>query len=101
MQTLRKAGIVAAPLEERIIALLRERNWLVHEARSDFPAVASLPVHYDSIMVRIERISAEVAACTSELLTVLKSRGRALGLPKAELDTRLAEIRRERGLDQS
>lgn len=81
-----KAGLLSSVLEERFIALLEERNWLVHRSRED----SQNAIHCDKtakiLIGRLNAMADETTALLKEIGTLVEQFVRQHGVSAEHID---------------
>ncbi len=92
---LRAANLLSADHESRLLALLRERNWLVHSSRADSRAVVYSKSQFESLQLRLDKIAEEALAMLREVAVLSERHLIAHGVAQSYIDNAAATLLKE------
>jgi hypothetical protein len=94
IRALRGVGKLPAAIEQRFLALLKERNWLVHSSRATNRDAVLDDEACKSLLVRLEVLAEEARLLLREVGSASQEFVLNNGVPKAEIDRLTQEILR-------
>lgn len=92
IHALRRAGKMPATLEQRFLALLKERNWLVHSSRATNRNAVINDEVCQSLLARLEALAEEARLLLLEIDSASQTFVSNNGVPKSEIDRLTQEV---------
>lgn len=92
IHALRGAGKMPVAIEQRFIALLKERNWLVHRSRATNRTAVHDKKACESLLVRLEGLAEEARLLLREIGNASEKFVFQNGVPKEEINRLTQEI---------
>ena len=97
LNEIRDADVLDAGLVDRVQALVRSRNWLVHHAKRENRGVVNDMARYDRLAARLGEIAEEATKLQSELGRELEEYIVRAGVDRTAVDAEAARLQREWG----
>jgi hypothetical protein len=92
VRELRDQNLLEQVLEQRLIAFLDERNWLVHRSKRENRGILSDLARYESLVSRLDGLAEEATSLQSLLGAELEAFVINSGVDKAYIDSQAAKI---------
>ena len=89
---LRAANLVSDELETRFLALLHERNWLVHASRSDSHGAVYADATFESLKLRLDKLAEAALALLLEIGVLAERHVIAHKVSQLEIDAGAATL---------
>lgn len=94
---LMNAGVLETSLQDRLSALLKERNWLVHRAKRESRGVLFRAPDYERLRARIDAIAEEATTLNTLVAQALEKHVVSLGVDPAYIDREAARLAKSWG----
>jgi len=98
VQELRAAGVLEERLASNLDEVLAERNWLIHRARREYPAVLFNAPQLASLTARLERIADLTDNVNRAFTQEVERHVLSSGIDRATLERETDAVLRQRGL---
>lgn len=86
LHELKDAGVLKPELEKRLLALLEERNWLVHRSKRESRGVLFRDADFDRLVDRLDSIAEEATTLNTLLGRELEDYVVSAGVDRAYID---------------
>lgn len=97
LRELRETQVLAPELERRMLALLEERNWLVHRSKRESRGVLHRGAAFDRLVSRLQSIAEEATAVNALLAAALEAYVVQAGVDPAFIDREAERLARSWG----
>jgi hypothetical protein len=97
LHELKKASVLEATIEERLFALLTERNWLVHHAKRESRGILFRDDDFDRLVARVDAIAEEATELEKAVAASLEAFVVSTGVDRATIDREATRLARSWG----
>lgn len=92
LQELRAKNVIEPEIENRLVPLLDERNWLVHRAKRESRGVLNDTARFDALVERLDRLAEEATVVNKVLAAKLEEFVVQSGVDRALIDREAAKL---------
>ena len=92
LSALREANALPGHLQDRADKLVRERNWVVHQAKREHRGALNKPQVFNQLIARLKAIGEEATQLNTLLAKEIEEFAVSSGVDRAQVDAAAAEL---------